>query len=603
MQERLAAARYELSKVEIEKIHFEQENSIDAQTSVIPQSEKLLRLLKRLTNFAIKLNGCNSGVWNRISNSLQQLELEFRLRMMLNLKATLSVESVSHILTFIEFKFYISRISELKNEIVHLETTLSRLDAKELMKSLTQNSMLILKATLSKHFNRERSIIESTSDLYHNGDKVLNDFPVVLSTTFSSRLCFNSDTLFDYVIMDEASQVGIDTGLLALSCAKNAVIVGDTMQLPNVIKDEDKLKLKEIGKTVSVPDSYNIAINSQLSSVLSAIPAVPTTMLKEHYRCHPDIINFCNQKFYGGELIIMTQRRPDDKPLIAITTSEGHHSRGHFNQREIDTIKLELLPELEDHSDIGVVTPYNDQVDAIRSQLHGIEVDTIHKYQGREKDTIIMSVTDDVITDFSDNANLLNVAVSRAKNKFCLVVTGNPQELKGNIHDLLGYIRYRRGTIIESKLRSVYDYLGTQTSSNISTASSDPTFDPEEITLKLIEKIRTTVPHLSHIKVLRHYPLRRLIKDTDGLSNREIRYAMHPSTHIDFFIINRVSKEPLLAIETDGYTYHNKKSEQYDRDRMKDHILKSYGLPLLRLSTVGHSEEQQIVDALTHFST
>lgn len=299
----------------------------------------------------------------------------------------------------------------------------------------------------------------------------------------------------------------------------------------------------------------------------------------------------------------MTQRQPDDKPLIAITTSEGHHSRGHFNQREIDTIKLELLPELEDHSDIGVVTPYNDQVDAIRSQLHGIEVDTIHKYQGREKDTIIMSVTDDVITDFSDNANLLNVAVSRAKNKFCLVVTGNPQELKGNIHDLLGYIRYHRGTIIESKLRSVYDYLGTQTSSNISTASTDPTFDPEEITLKLIEKIRTTVPHLSHIKVLRHYPLRRLIKDTDGLSNREIRYAMHPSTHIDFFIINRVSKEPLLAIETDGYTYHNKKSEQYDRDRMKDHILKSYGLPLLRLSTVGHSEEQQIVDALTHLST
>lgn len=603
MQERLAAARQELSEVEIEKIHFEQENSIFAQTSVIPQSEKLLRLLKRLTNFAIKLNDCNSGVWNRISNSLQQLELEFRLRMMLNLKATLSVESVSHILTFIEFKFYISRISELKNEIAYLETTLSRHDAKELMKSLTQNSMLILKATLSKHFSRERSIIESTSDLYHNGEKVLNDFPVVLSTTFSSRLCFNSDTLFDYVIMDEASQVGIDTGLLALSCAKNAVIVGDTMQLPNVIQDEDKLKLKEIGKTVSVPDSYNVAINSLLSSVLSAIPAVPTTMLKEHYRCHPDIINFCNQKFYGGELIIMTQRRPDDKPLIAITTSEGHHSRGHFNQREIDTIKLELLPELEDHSDIGVVTPYNEQVDAIRSQLHGIEVDTIHKYQGREKDTIIMSVTDDVITDFSDNANLLNVAVSRAKNKFCLVVTGNPQELKGNIHDLLGYIRYHRGTIIESKLRSVYDYLGTQTSSNISTASTDPTFDPEEITLKLIEKIRTTVPHLSHIKVLRHYPLRRLIKDTDSLSNREIRYAMHPSTHIDFFIINRVSKEPLLAIETDGYTYHNKKSEQYDRDRMKDHILKSYGLPLLRLSTVGHSEEQQIVDALTHLST
>ena len=31
---------------------------------------------------------------------------------------------------------------------------------------------------------------------------------------------------------------------------------------------------------------------------------------------------------------------------------------------------------------------------------------------------------------------------------------------------------------------------------------------------------------------------------------------------------------------------------------MKDHILANYGLPLLRLSTVGHSEEQRIVDAL-----
>lgn len=43
--------------------------------------------------------------------------------------------------------------------------------------------------------------------------------------------------------MDEASQVSVETGALALSCAKNAIIVGDTMQFPNVVTEEDKEKV------------------------------------------------------------------------------------------------------------------------------------------------------------------------------------------------------------------------------------------------------------------------------------------------------------------------------------------------------------------------
>lgn len=54
------------------------------------------------------------------------------------------------------------------------------------------------------------------------------------------------DAPYDYLIMDEASQVSSDTGTLALTCAKNAVIVGDTKQLPNVETEEDRMKLREI---------------------------------------------------------------------------------------------------------------------------------------------------------------------------------------------------------------------------------------------------------------------------------------------------------------------------------------------------------------------
>ena len=51
---------------------------------------------------------------------------------------------------------------------------------------------------------------------------------------------------FDYIIMDEASQVDVTTGALALSCAKNAVIVGDTKQLPNVITEDIKNRANSI---------------------------------------------------------------------------------------------------------------------------------------------------------------------------------------------------------------------------------------------------------------------------------------------------------------------------------------------------------------------
>lgn len=599
MQERLAVCRQELAEVEIEKSHFEQEHKEKfTDKEVKTSSNKILKILGQIKNYALRYQNDSKGFLNRIKQLFDRFSLELRLRFLLEIKDELTLQSVPQIITRLNWLFYLRRIKELKSEIGDIESKLSQLDAKTLMKSLTDNSMTILKASLAKRYKNERPIIGSVQDIFNGGESFLENYPVVLSTTFSSKMCFNSDTLFDYVIMDEASQVAVDTGFLALTCAKNAVIVGDTMQLPNVVTQEDAAKLDEIRKTSSVPDTYDAAKHSFLSSVLATIPNIPETLLREHYRCHPDIINFCNQKFYGGNLLIMTQRQDNDKHLLALKTSKGQHCRGHYNQREIDAVKIELMPLLDNVAESGIIAPYNCQVDQFSLQIPEIEAATVHKYQGREKDTIIMSVTDDVITEFADNANLLNVAVSRAKNKFCLVVSGNPQELRGNIYDLLGYITYQQGVVIESKLRSIYDYLFSQIESNRKSTNNVSEYDSENLTFELIEKIRTLYPQLSHIKALCHYPMRSLIGDMSGLTEREAQYAMHLSTHIDFLIINRVSKQPLLAIETDGFSFHNEKTEQFQRDRLKDHIFEIYGLPLLRLSTIGHSEEQRIVEAL-----
>ncbi|MEG0950235.1 MAG: DUF2726 domain-containing protein, partial [Bacteroidales bacterium] len=72
----------------------------------------------------------------------------------------------------------------------------------------------------------------------------------------------------------------------------------------------------------------------------------------------------------------------------------------------------------------------------------------------------------------------------------------------------------------------------------------------------------------------------------------------HHATHIDFLIYNRVSKMPVLAVETDGYAYHKADSAQFARDKKKDRILDLYGIALVRLSTTGNNEKKMIIDKL-----
>ena len=449
-------------------------------------------------------------------------------------------------------------------------------------------------------------MFSSAEELNVFAEEVCKHYPVILSTTFSARTTLR-DYTYDYVIMDEASQVSIETGALALTCAKNAVIVGDTMQLPNVVTDEDRVKLDGIFAEFKVAPGFNSAKYSFLNSVCAILPAVQQTLLREHYRCHPSIINFCNQRFYGGNLLIMTEDHGEKDVMKVIKTVPGHHTRGHYNQREIDVVKNEVLPLLGEGKDVGIITPYNNQVEEFNKQIPMVEAATIHKYQGREKDIIIMSAVDDQITEFSDDANMINVAISRAKKQFYLVVTGNEQELIGNISELIDYIKYHNMSIAESKITSIFDYLySSYTKERIAFLSRHKNiseYDSENLTYSLIENILAENPSFNHFGVFCHTPLCSIIRDRSLLNDEERKYVSHYSTHLDFLIINHVTKKPVMAIETDGYNYHNADTEQHQRDIKKDHILMLYGIPLLRLKTNESGEKEKIIAMLSSLTT
>ena len=136
------------------------------------------------------------------------------------------------------------------------------------MKEYSENSMELLKANLAQKFitKKSRSIF-SKDVLWRNFKDFIKEYPVILSTTHSLRSCASENYLFDYVIIDEASQVDIVTGALALSCAKNAVIVGDLKQLPNVVTNEIKNESNMIYKEYNLDEAYSYADNSLLSSI------------------------------------------------------------------------------------------------------------------------------------------------------------------------------------------------------------------------------------------------------------------------------------------------------------------------------------------------
>lgn len=603
-QERLAIAKQELQALETERRHFEREIGASdykitlRKTGNIP---RLTRLWFDLQQFAEDA-ALRSGFFGNMRVKFRWIAIRLRSQQLLKgLSHGFFQRDLSAIVSDLQAAIYDARLKALRAEIAELEAYIISQNAEEQTKHLSEWSMQFLKNALHRKYGVDHpEPIFLSTDLYFKAQEVLNEYPVVLSTTFSARSCLSSETIYDYVIMDEASQVSVETGALALSCARNAVIVGDSMQLPNVVTPGARLKLDEIAVQFPIPQSYDCARNSFLESVCRSISSVPQTLLKEHYRCHPKIIDFCNRKFYGSNLIIMTRDNGEPDVICAIKTVEGNHDRHHVNQREIDVIRKEVLPTLSYEAEhIGIIAPYNAQVDALQQQIGAsVDIATVHKFQGREKDAIIMSTVENQISDFVDDPNLLNVAVSRAKQKFCLVVTGNKQQKSGNISDLLAYIEYNNFTVTESKIRSIFDYLYKQYTearmAYLTTRKRVSKYDSENLTFALIEDILRNNAAMQHLDVVCHLPLRMLLRDFSLLDDVERRYAGNGLTHLDFLIYNKVGKQPVLAIETDGFSYHQEGSRQKERDEMKDRILELYGIPCERLSTAESDERERI---------
>ena len=500
----------------------------------------------------------------------------------------------------LQLKFYEDETQEKQKELAELEKLLKHGNFEALLKDVTASSMSYFKQTLlQREWPKETFSAQSYRSRINT---FLKRFPIIGSGTHSIVNTLKAGTVLDYVIIDEASQQDIVPGILALGCAKNLVIVGDRKQLPPIFS------MINIPAPGEMYDCKKYSLLESCSKVFDG--TAPITLLKEHYRCHPRIIQFCNQQFYDNQLIPMT-KHSDEAPLQLIITAKGNHTRGNKNLRELDSL-IEIQNQGEsshwdETSKRGFIAPYNAQIELSKSQLSASFIkDTTHKFQGRECDEIVFSTvldkkrSNERKLNFVDDPNLINVAVSRAKKQFTLI-TGEEvfTASNGPIAALIRYIEYynsngessvHRGPVI-----SAFDLLYSEYDQSLESLRSklrpgDSKFKSEQIVAARLREILLSSGH-DGIMFHREIALHKLVSTNHEALSKTERKFMNRS-RCDFVLYHKVGKKPFAVIEVDGGMHD--RPEQQRRDALKNSILYKGGLPLLRLRTVESRIEERI---------
>lgn len=302
--------------------------------------------------------------------------------------------------------------------------------------------------------------------------KILSFLPVWVLTNLSVKQSVPlKNSLFDILIIDEASQCDIASAIPLFYRAEHIVVIGDPYQLKHIslltdAQDRELAHKNHISEQThdhfsyvkhSLYDCCEQLINSQHEAPL---------LLNEHYRCHPDIVSFSNQYYYGQKLTIATDetkllQHASFHPRILWHQVKGKtiHTKSPYNEEEAEKVIEELLKIIElvspMNASIGIVTLFRAQSEIITEKFKKFQealdihltIGTAHRFQGDEKDIIIFSpavsegVKPGTLQWIQTTKQLLNVAVTRARSLF--IIIGDKEicrQTTGPLRDLYEYV-------------------------------------------------------------------------------------------------------------------------------------------------------------------
>lgn len=460
--------------------------------------------------------------------------------------------------------------------------------------------------------------------------ELLSVFPIICSTNLSLASAAPNETeRFDLVILDEASQSDIPSFLPALYRARRACVVGDDKQLRHISnlgsEEDDRLMA---GAELRPADTLSYHRHSAFDRAIAVAGQSAYVLLDRHYRCVPDIIEFCNEHFYSGKLLV--ERAPiPSQPLSNGLPSSGFildsvaagqtdyratsASKSACNTLEADRV-ISLVRQYVSAgmTDIGVVTPFRAQRDlldarrkvaaqaepdkAVRSALEHVEIGTIHTFQGGQHRVMLFSTTvapgarEGTIRWFEENRNLLNVAISRAQDLLIVVCHRATLTKAGGI--LGAMVSYADGLVhsagdlppLPPGLQP--ERLGLLPSeTEILRSWLNPPGAVAEV-LNPGEQVlyRELLARLGGRSILLA-PKMRVLDSIEpalmpGMTQQERDYAFR--AHFDLVLVDQHSFKPVAAVELDG-RHHVTDPLTQARDRLKNSLCAKAGLPLVRV--------------------
>jgi uncharacterized protein len=285
----------------------------------------------------------------------------------------------------------------------------------------------------------------ASADSVHSGDfvkpvlareDIRRDHQLVGGTAFHFALPEELGA-YDYLFVDEAGQVSLGNLTAMGGCARNIVLVGDQMQLPQPVQGVH-------------PGESGLSCLDFLMGEHATVPPELGVLLNVSWRMHPEVCEFISETIYEGRLAPHAQtarrRLSLTSDALAILKPAGiavleidHEGRTQSSVEEAEAIR-DLVRSLLRQSfqnqdeaarrltldDILIVAPFNAQVNLLRKVLpEGARVGTVDKFQGQEAPVSLISMTTSHGadaprgTEFLFNTNRLNVAVSRAQ---CLAI-------------------------------------------------------------------------------------------------------------------------------------------------------------------------------------